>query len=401
LDTRERSFAHELTYGTTRLRGRLDHLLTRHVHRGLTDVDPVVLEVLRLGAYQLLYMRSVPAYAAVSQSVDQVRLEVGGGPAGLVNAVLRKVGSDGDGAELFPEFAGSPADFLSTWGSHPRWLVDRWLRRWSPAEVRSLVEADNARPSVYVVPLDEQPDQAVATLAASGIAATEVGLGTRCVRLGEGASPAEALAALPCAIAQDPAANLVAAYADVPRGTKVADLCAAPGGKALAVSDRPLYTLAVDRSEARLRMVRDNAARTGRELGLAVADARHPPLRSVDVVLLDAPCSGTGTLARKPDARWRLGPASIRELAEVQRGLLDAAADVVAEGGLLIYSTCTLEPEENEEQVDAFLQRHPDFGLAATDAVPARWRDEEGRLFVTPWSSGFDGAFAARLRRAS
>jgi 16S rRNA (cytosine967-C5)-methyltransferase len=388
-------------YGTTRLRGRLDHLLARHVHRGLVDIDPVVLEVLRLGAYQLLYMGSVPAYAAVSQSVDQVRLEGGGGASGLVNAVLRKVGADGDGTELFPDFSGSPADFLATWGSHPRWLVDRWLRRWSPDEVRSLVEADNTRPSVYLVPLDEEPGQAVATLAGHGIAATDVGSGTRCVRLGEGSTPAEALAALPHAIAQDPAANLVAAYADVPRGTKVADLCSAPGGKALAVSDRPLYTLAVDRSEARLRMVRDNAARTGRGLGLVVADARHPPLRSVDVVLLDAPCSGTGTLARKPDARWRLTPASIGELAAVQRGLLDAVADVVAEGGLLVYSTCTLEPEENEEQVDAFLQRRPDFRLDATDAVPARWRDDRGRLFVTPWSSGFDGAFAARLRRAS
>jgi len=148
-------------------------------------------------------------------------------------------------------------------------------------------------------------------------------------------------------------------------------------------------------------MVRDNAARTGRGLGLAVADARRPPLRSVDVVLLDAPCSGTGTLARKPDARWRLEPGSIRELAELQRDLLDAAADVVAEGGLLVYSTCTLEPEENEDQVEAFLLRHPDFRLDATDAVPARWRDDRGRLFVTPASSGFDGAFAARLRRAS
>jgi len=359
-----------------------------------------VLEVLRLGAYQLLYMGSVPAYAAVSQSVDQVRLQVGGGPVGLVNAVLRKVGADGDGAELFPDFSEIPADFLSTWGSHPRWLVDRWLQRWTPQEVRALVEADNARPSIYVVPLDEEPAEAVATLAERGIAATEVGLGTRCLRLEEGASPAEALAALPRAIAQDPAANLVAAYADVPRGTKVADLCSAPGGKALAVSDRPLYTLAVDRSEARLRMVRDNAARTGRGLGLAVADARHPPLRSVDVVLLDAPCSGTGTLARKPDARWRLDPSSIRELAQLQHDLLDAAADVVAEGGLLVYSTCTLEPEENEQQVDAFLERRPDFRLDATDAVPARWRDAGGRLLVTPWSGGFDGAFAARLRRA-
>lgn len=360
-----------------------------------------MLEVLRLGAYQLLYMDSVPAYAAVSQSVDQVSRDRGAAPGGLVNAVLRKVGVDGDGSRLFADFSRNPGDFLATWGSHPRWLVDRWLDRWSRAEVRALVEADNARPSVYVVPLDEEPEQAVATLAERGIAATAVGVGTRCVRLGEGASPQEALAALPRAIAQDPAANLVAAYADVPRGTKVADLCSAPGGKTLAVSERPLYTLAVDRSEARLRMVRDNAARTGRRLGLAVADALRPPLRPVDVVLLDAPCSGTGTLSRKPDARWRVTMDSIRELAALQRRLLDAAADVVALGGLLVYSTCTLEPEENEEQVGAFLERRPDFRLDPTDAVPARWRDTQGQLSVKPWSGGFDGAFAARLRRAS
>jgi len=226
-------------------------------------------------------------------------------------------------------------------------------------------------------------------------------MGSRCVRLAAGTTPAAALQVLPHAIAQDPAANLVTVYADVPRGTKVADLCSAPGGKALAVSDRPLYTLAVDRSEARLRMVRDNAARTGRALDLVVADALRPPLREVDVVLLDAPCSGTGTLARKPDARWRLEPGSIEELAGLQGRMLRAAADVVSDGGLLVYSTCTLEPEENEEQVDAFLSDRPDFRLEATDAVPGRWIDSSGRLSVTPQSGGFDGAFAARMRRAS
>lgn len=400
MDPRERAFAHELTYGTTRLRGRLDHLLARHVHRDLSDLDPVVREVLRLGAYQLLYMDSVPPYAAVSQSVDQVRADMGAGPAGLVNAVLRKVGDSGDSQELFPDFEREPAAFLSTWGSHPRWLIDRWLERWDAGAVRWLVAANNRRPSLYLVPLAAEPAEAVSALAAAEISAELVEQGTRCVRLGPGVSPAAALAALPHAIAQDPAANLVAAYADVPLGTKVADLCAAPGGKALAVSDRPLYTLAVDRSEARLRMVRENAARTERELGLVVADARRPPLRDVDVVLLDAPCSGTGTFARRPDARWRLTPQAIGDLASLQAEMLEAAADVVAPGGLLIYSTCTLEPEENEAQSDAFLAARKDFHLDATDAVPARYLDGCGRLVVTPQDSGFDGAFAVRLRRA-
>jgi 16S rRNA (cytosine967-C5)-methyltransferase len=182
-------------------------------------------------------------------------------------------------------------------------------------------------------------------------------------------------------------------------GTKVADLCAAPGGKALAVAGRALYTLALDRSEARLRMVRDNAARTGQELGLAVGDAARPPLRHMDVVLLDAPCSGTGTLGRKPDARWRLSPAAIGKMAALQAEMLAAAADVVAPGGLLVYSTCTLEPEENEEQVEALLASRADFRLEPGTSVPSRYLDPQGRLFVMPSDNGHDGSFAARFRR--
>ena len=401
MDARERAFAHELAFGATRLRGRLDHLLSRHVHRGLSALEPPVLEVLRLGSYQLLYMGSVPQYAAVSQSVHLAREAGGSGSAGLVNAVLRKVGGDGDRAELFPDFSEDAAGFLATWGSHPRWLVDRWLNRWEPSAVRSLVEANNKHPALYVVPLAVEPAEAVSILAASNLEAETVGRGSRCVRLGPGVGPMASLAVLPRAIAQDPAANLVAVYADVPTGTKVADLCAAPGGKALAVSDRALYTLAVDRSEPRLRMVRDNAARTGSKVGLVVADARRPPLDEVDVVLLDAPCSGSGTFARRPDARWRLTTRSIQDLAVLQTEMLLAAAEVVADGGLLVYSTCSLEPEENEVQVDAFLASRPDFRVEATSAVPPRYLDRLGRLTMTPQAYGFDGAFAARLRRAS
>jgi 16S rRNA (cytosine967-C5)-methyltransferase len=399
LDARERAFAHELAYGVTRLRGRLDHLIALRLHGQTADLDPRVLEILRLGAYQLLYMRGVPSYAAVSATVDQVRAQVGPGPTSLVNAVLRQVDQNGDGLELFPDFDADPLAFLSTWGSHPRWLVERWLARWTPDEVRRLVEADNHRSGTYLLPLEADAPAAAATLAAAGLAAEAVGEGTGSLRLGEGVTPADALAALPRAVVQDPATSLVSLYADVPRGTKVADLCAAPGGKVLAVADRPVYTLAADRSESRLHMVKENARRVGRPLGLMVADARHPPLRGVDVVLLDAPCSGTGTLARRPDARWRLGPESIREMAEVQGDMLRAAAEVVKEGGLLVYSTCSLETEENEGQVEAFLSSHREFRIESTNAVRSRYLDARGQRSVTPQGAGFDGAFAARLRK--
>jgi len=385
----------------TRLRGRLDHLLGGYVHRGVAELDPRVLEVLRLGAYQVLYMGGVPRYAAVSESVDQVRDVVGPGLAGLVNAVLRKVGDGGDGPEKFPDADDDPAGFLASWGSHPRWLIDRWLSRMSVAAVRALVEANNARPTLNIVPLGVRLEDAVTLLRDGGIAAAEVGAGSTCIRLAPGANPSEVLQIVPDAIVQDPAANLVVQYADVPPGTKVADLCAAPGGKALAVSERAVYTLAADRSESRMRMVQDNARRTGRLLGLVVADARHPPFAEFDAVLLDVPCTGTGTLARHPDARWRLVPESIDDLAEIQRDMLARASELIPAGGLLIYSTCTLEPEENTEQIEAFLDTHRDFEIEATGAVPAHFLDARGHLVVIPGESGFDGAFAARLRRCA
>lgn len=401
LEPRERAFAHELTYGVTRFRGRIDHLLAAHVHRGLDSLDPTVHELLRLGAYQLLFMGGVPAYAAVSATVDQVRASAGDRVAGFANAVLRGLEREGGGQERFPSRADDPATFLATWGSHPQWLVDRWLARWGPDAVETLVTAGNRQPSVSLCALDRSPQEAVATLSEAGIEAEVVGLGSNCVRLAKGTQPAHALAALPRAIIQDPGANLVVRYADIQSGTKVADLCAAPGGKVLAASPQAIYTLAADRSETRIRMVRENALRAGLDFGYVVADARKPPIRAMDVVMVDAPCSGTGTLARHPDARWRLDPSSVGQMAALQSEMLSAAADVVVPGGLLVYSTCTLEREENEGSVESFLSSRPDFCIEASATVPPEVLTPEGCLFVQPGATGFDGAFAARLRRAA
>ena len=267
--------------------------------------------------------------------------------------------------------------------------------------VEALVTANNARRALFLVPLEHPAPEAVARLAAAGIDSTEVGFGTDCVELEPGSSPLAALRALPQSIVQDPAARLVSQYTDVGAGTKVADLCAAPGGKALAVAGRASFTLAADRSESRMRMIRENMDRTGQRLGCVVADALHPPITRADVVLLDVPCTGTGTFARHPDARWRLTPSSVHELAGLQEELLRAAGRIVSPGGLLVYSTCALEPEENEEQIDAFLVENGDFHVEATEAVHARFLDDRGRLVVNPHETGFDGAFAARLRRST
>jgi 16S rRNA (cytosine967-C5)-methyltransferase len=290
-----------------------------------------------------------------------------------------------------------PVGHLTTWGSHPRWLVERWLVRWSWEDVLALVELDNRAPPLVVMPLDLSADEAVERLGEAGVSAREVGHGTGAVEVTGDASPSQVLQ-LVSAVVQDPGAALVPLYADAPEGGLIADLCAAPGGKTLALTRGGAYVLAADRSPRRLRILRENLARTGRRAGTVVALAEAPPLRRADLVLLDVPCTGTGTLRRHPDARWRLKPWDIERMAGVQARILDGAQVVVPEGGLLVYSTCTLEPEENEEQVAEFLSRHGDFRLEPTGSVePALM--EGGSLRVLPQRTGFDGSFAARLRR--
>lgn len=402
LPRRDRAWVHELVYGTVRLRGRLDHLLDHHLHAGVGGIESALLDVLRLGAYQLLHMGSVPAYAAVSQAVEQARAVSRGRRAGaLANAVLRAVGRAGEDPELFPSPDTDPAGYLSSWGSHPRWLVERWLDRWPEDDVRALVEADNAVPASSLVPLDGDAAGAVEALRAAGIEARAVAEGTGAVELGRGVDPAAALAAVPRAVIQDPGASLVVPYAGPEPGSVAVDLCAAPGGKALALAGRAAYVLAADRSPVRLSLVRENAERAGVRMGLAVARAEDPPVHRASLVLIDVPCTGTGTLRRHPDARWRLRPDDVARMAEVQRRLLDGAAGAVAPGGLLVYATCSLEAEENEAQVTAFLRRNPEFRRAAAGAVDARYLDADGQLVVRPWRTGFDGAFAVRLRRGT
>jgi 16S rRNA (cytosine967-C5)-methyltransferase len=179
----------------------------------------------------------------------------------------------------------------------------------------------------------------------------------------------------------------------------VADLCAAPGGKTLGLAATAGTVVACDRTFRRTARLRENVARLALPgLGVVVADARAPAL-SADVVLADVPCTGTGTLARHPDARWRLGPTDIGALAGLQRAILGGAARAVRRGGLLVYATCSLEREENEDQVESFLEAHPEFDLEPGPAVRPEFLDDVGRLSMTPHAHGVDGAFAARMRR--
>ena len=391
-------------FGIQRLRGRLDYLLDRRVKRGLESVEAGVRDSLRIGLYEILFMGGVPEYAAVSQAVDLAQSKGGRAVAGFVNAVLRGIARDGGGPENFPDPETHPVEFLSTWGSHPRWLVERWLTRWSPADVRKLVEANNCVPPLSLRCLWDSPAEAVEALGVEQITATAVGSGTGCVVIPGHASLEKAMTVVPVVV-QDPAAALVVWYADPSPDARIADLCAAPGGKTLALAARGNVVVAADRSIERLSLVRENLNRVRAQGGHRVrvktvqADALAPPLNRSDMLLLDVPCTGTGTLRRNPDIRWKLTPDQLNERAALQSRILDACADVVHSGGMLVYATCSLEPEENEEQIEAFLARRPEFRMEPGGGVNGEFLNDRGYLYVIPQAFGFDGAFAARLRK--
>jgi 16S rRNA (cytosine967-C5)-methyltransferase len=342
----------------------------------------------------------VPPYAAIGQTVELTKRRHGIGASKLANAVLRRV--DRERETIDPPVPADPLEALAQRLSHPRWVIARWAERWGLAQTERLLAVNNEAAPIVVRPYGIVREQLDAMLGGAGVRTTDVPLVPDSLQLSPGVALTE-LGAFKQGLfyVQDPAATLVARYAHVPEGSTVADLCAAPGSKALELSRRAGVVIAADRHRARVaRMVSGFARLDARGVIPVVADAIAPALSPVDAVLVDVPCTGTGTFRRHPDARWRLRVSDFAVLGALQKQILRAAATVVKPGGLLIYSTCSLESEENDEQVDAFLAAHPDFTLEPPEAgvVPDTVLDA-GRLRVLPQRHGTDGAFAARLRR--
>ncbi|MGK2934863.1 MAG: 16S rRNA (cytosine(967)-C(5))-methyltransferase RsmB, partial [Gemmatimonadaceae bacterium] len=402
LDSRDRRWAQELVYGMLRRRSWTDAVLSERVRGGLARLDPDLIDLLRLGVHQLLRMHSVPPYAAIAQTVELAKRRHGIGASKLVNAVLRRTDRERD--DLGIRKSDDEVEALATEYSHPRWLVARWLNRYGTDETVNLLSANNIEPPLIVRPFGVVREQLEATLESAGVHVSDAPL-VRDSLIVRGHVSLTELGAFRQGLffVQDPASTLVAHYAAIEPGSVVADLCAAPGGKALELARTAGYVLASDRSLARLQKVVGNALRMETHAVIPyVSDARHPAIRPVDAVLVDVPCTGTGTFRRHPDARWRLKVSDLAVTTTLQRAILRSAAEVVKPGGLLIYSTCSLEPEENEDQVEAFRADNPEFVLEPppADTVPAETLDG-GMLRVLPQRHGTDGAFAARLRRTS
>jgi 16S rRNA (cytosine967-C5)-methyltransferase len=401
LEPRDRRWTRELVYGMLRRRSWLDALLAERVSGGLARLDYDVIDLLRLGAYQLLSMGSVPPYAAIGQTVETVKRRHGIGASKLANAVLRRL--DREREALVVPVPDDLTDALALEFSHPRWIVARWLARWGEAETRVLLAANNAEAPLVARPYHVVREQLEAMLEAAGVETAEAPLVPDSLVLVSGVGALTELGAFKQGLfhLQDPASTLVTRYACVPTGATVADLCAAPGGKSLELARTAGVVFASDSSKNRLARVSENVRRLeATNIVPFVADATAPALQNVDVVLVDVPCTGTGTFRRHPDARWRLKASDLAVMPAIQRGILSGAAACVRPGGLLVYSTCSLELEENDEQIDRFLAEHPGWKLEPPPAgvIPDTALDA-GRLRVLPQRHGTDGAFAARLRR--
>ncbi len=415
----DRALATELVYGTLRWRGRLDYLISQALDRDLAKLEPLVISALRVGAYQLFFSDRIPANAAVDEAVRCVRALGLERATGLVNAVLRRLAREG-ADYTFPPLDVDPLGHLVHACSLPEWLAARWLEQYgADAAARLATSMNEAAPdTIRVNRTKASRDEVLAELKERFPEARPGAFAPDAIVLGRRGDVGQDPAFVAGKISpQDEASQLVVELLDPQPGERILDTCAAPGTKTAAIAERLAgdgHVLALDRHPKRLRLVGRGVRRL--DLGGVATLERDAtkPMKELaerdgpfDRILIDAPCSGLGALRRNPDARWRLRPEDFAELASVQREILEAAADVLRPGGSLVYSTCTVTPEENEKVVRGFMATRASWRIAGPEEAPESVRpfmDAEGFLRTGgPESggvdSGMDGFFAVRLVR--
>jgi len=367
------ALATELTFGVLRWQGLLDFLLERHLEKPAASLDLEVLLALRLGMYQLRFLERVPAHAAVSESVEIVKRARKSSAASLVNAVLRRIApSAREPVEGLLPAGLAPAKRLALLYSHPAWLIERWVARLGEERTTALLTANN-RPHQLACAVHDatRREKAIEDLRSAGLRVEPGALLRDALRV-SGGSPARTEAFRRGWISvQDEASQAIPLLLETAAGREVLDLCAAPGSKTahLARAAAPAWVVAADIHLHRLTAMRKHLDRLGiTNVALLSLDATRPlPLtKQYSRILVDAPCSGTGTLAHNPEIRWRLRPEDLADLHQRQTELLGTALDHLAPGGRLVYSTCSLEPEENEDAVAEAFRRAP--GVRVVDA---------------------------------
>lgn len=412
-DARDRALLTELVFGVLRRRGTLDYLVDLFSSRRCAKLERGVLTLLRLGLYQMFFLERIPVSAAVNETVKLARV-FAPRASGFVNAVLRRFDRERAGI-AWPDREADPAGFMAAFHSHPRWLAQEWLRRFGADEAEALAAAMSGQPplTLRVNTLRTTRDALLGSFAADGVEAEPTAWSPVGIQVRSPARPA----ALPgfgegLFTVQDESSQLASLFLAPEPGEQVLDLCAAPGGKATHLAqlmENRGELLACDRDGRKLGRIEETAARLGLGIIRTLAlDASSPlaPLgdRRFDRMLVDAPCSGLGVIRRNPESKWRLSPADPPRLAALQGTILRNAADRLAAGGVLLYSTCSTSDEENEAVVDEFVSERGDFvveDLRALFPGQAPLFTEQGMFRSWPHRHGMDGFFAARLKKQS
>ena len=406
LSVADAALATRLVYGVVQNRILLDYWIAAYCTQKPDHLQLPLLDILRLGVYQIVFLDRIPDSAAVNESVNLTRQFGRAQAAGLVNAVLRKVVRNKE--NLPKPDKENTVQYLSITYSHPKWLVKRLLKLLGKEETESFLQANNGivPMTVQVNSLHTTQDALISALAEEGVRAEPHAWAAGCLELSGTGNPA-ALESFRRGdfLVQDAAAHLVTTAAQPKPGMRVIDVCAAPGGKsftaAFAMEDRG-EIISCDLHENKLKRIRDGAARLGLTcIQTVAADGRVRNAEwvdSADVVLVDAPCSGLGIIRKKPDIRYK-NADELFALPVIQTAILDNSAAYVKPGGTLVYSTCTILPEENEQVTDAFLSEHPDFSRESFSIGEGR-EVPEGQITLWPQRSGVDGFYICRMKRS-
>ncbi|WP_155315698.1 16S rRNA (cytosine(967)-C(5))-methyltransferase RsmB [Desulfosarcina alkanivorans] len=414
LSRRDRALFNQLVYGTLRWRLRLDAVVAAYADRPLKKISPSILNILRIGLYQILFMDRIPASAAVNTAVNLARSGRAAKAAGFVNALLRNA-LRSPGRFALPDAGAAPVDHAAIAKSFPRWLIRRWIDRMGPAGTDRLCDAMNDIPPITLRcnALKNSLPELVEALAdqAEGVAAVDDVPGA--LNLVRPRCPIPEMAAFVDGrfAVQDAAAQLVSLLLAPRPGETVLDACAGLGGKtthlAQLMTNRGAI-LAMDHADSKLVRLEEEV----RRLGVSIAGTRHADLNRpldprsfprFDRVLLDAPCSGLGVLRRNPDAKWSSQKKDVARFATRQARFLDHLAPLVRKRGLLVYAVCSMEPEENTGAVRTFLKNHPNFVISDPQTIEEKtvhpFLDQDGFLRTFPHVHHMDGFFAARFRR--
>lgn len=402
LSEQDRGLTTELIYGTTRMRGTLDYYLKRISRRPIAKLDPEVRNILRLGAYQILFLDRIPNSAAVNEAVKLAPTKNQRLVAGFINGVLRNLIRKQQQIK-FPDLKTDPVAHISSKYSHPEWMVRRWVKRWGAEQVIKLCQFNNQPPELHlrVNTIKVTVEELQNYFAAKGIPTRPGRFASDVLVVGEGARILrDSYFQQGYYYVQNESSVLVGHALNPQPGEIVYDLCSAPGGKTTHLAQlmkNQGKIIAVDVTKEKIDLVKENAQQLGISIiETKVADAATIKLPLADKVLVDAPCSGLGTLAHRPDIRWSKSESDIVELSQIQRRILANAAGLVKPGGLLVYSTCTIEPEENQENLAWFLENFPSYRLKP---LPNWFPGDscQGYVSIMPFKHRIDGFFISLL----